>query len=269
MVGKTLLLISALLSFTPENEAITVNNGPGLHIDDGGRGGIPVVFMHAFAGSSAQWRAQLEHLRKTRRAIAFDFRGHGKSAAPSDGDYSVKAFAQDLAAVVDSLELDRFVLVGHSLGGSAAAEYAGEHPERVAGIVLVAAPGKAPAEQAQQIIGAMEQDYEKTSEQFWTRLLGNAKPEVQARIRSDMKNMQREPALKIIRAVFEHDPLPALKRYNGPKLSIAVGPRDMPTDLHMLLPGLAYERFTDTSHWPHMDRPADFNRILDAFLQRL
>jgi len=88
-----------------------------LYIDDGGRGEkLPVVFLHSFAGSSRDWENQLNYLRKDRRAIAFDLRGHGRSDAPTNNDYNVESLANDLSAVVDSLGLDRFVLVGHSLG---------------------------------------------------------------------------------------------------------------------------------------------------------
>jgi pimeloyl-ACP methyl ester carboxylesterase len=62
-----------------------------LHVDDGGAGGLPVIFVHAFAGDAAQWSAQLQHLRRTRRAVALDLRGHGRSAPPANGDYRVEA----------------------------------------------------------------------------------------------------------------------------------------------------------------------------------
>src|SRR6266508_2399049 len=105
-----------------------------LHVDDGGAGGVPVVFVHSFAGSSSHWSAQLVHLRKNRRAVALDLRGHGRSAPPRDNDYAIDSLAGDVAAVVDRLGLNRFVLVGHSIGGAAAIAYAGAHPERVAGL---------------------------------------------------------------------------------------------------------------------------------------
>ena len=108
-----------------------------LEVDDGGRGGLPVVLVHSLAGNSTHWTAQLEHLRRDRRAVALDLRGHGRSEPPKDGDYTIAAMAGDIAAVVDTLGLDRFVLVGHSMGGGVALAYAGAHPDRVAGLVLV------------------------------------------------------------------------------------------------------------------------------------
>lgn len=93
-------------------------------MEDGGAGAVPVVFVHSFSGNSTHWTPQLSHPRARRRATAFDLRGHGKSAAPANGDYRIEAFAEDIGAVADALGLQRFVIVGHSLGGSAATAYA-------------------------------------------------------------------------------------------------------------------------------------------------
>src|SRR6185503_7034795 len=72
-----------------------------LNVDDGGTGGLPVVFLHSFAGDTSHWSGQLSHLRETRRAVAIDLRGHGKSDAPANGDYSVEAMAGDVDAVIN------------------------------------------------------------------------------------------------------------------------------------------------------------------------
>src|SRR5512145_1122428 len=74
-----------------------------LHVDDGGEGGLPVLFVHSFAGSNEHWRRQLDHLRTRRRALALDLRGHGRSAPPDDGDYALTSQAGDIAAVADAL----------------------------------------------------------------------------------------------------------------------------------------------------------------------
>src|SRR6266540_6312894 len=83
-----------------------------LRVDDGGHGGLPVLFVHGNSGNRTQWAAQLEHLRAARRAVAFDLRGMGESEPAANADYSVEGFAEDVAAVADALGLERFVLVG-------------------------------------------------------------------------------------------------------------------------------------------------------------
>lgn len=237
-----------------------------LRVDDGGAGGVPVVLVHSFAGSKAHWAAQLAELRKTRRAVALDLRGHGLSERPASGDYAVDSLAKDIAAVADELGLKRFVLVGHSLGGAASIAYAAAHPERVAGLVLVGAPGRTPAAQAQQVMGALRADYDKVMLEYWNKLLAGAQPQVDKQLRAEMTSVPRDATLRLIRATIDFDPTPPLNAYLGPKLAIVTPHGDTPNDLHRLVANLPYKAISGTSHWPHMDKPAEFNRMLGDFL---
>ena len=242
-----------------------------LFVDDAGadRGLLPVVLTHSFGGSSAQWAPQLEHLRRTRRAIAVDLRGHGSSPAPRDGDYAVASLAADVGAVLDGLRLGRVALVGHGLGAKAALDYAGAHPDRVAGLVLAAAPARIPDAQARQMIAGLEQDYERMSGAINARLLGGASDEVRALVARDSARVPRSDALRIITASLTHDPLPALERYRGPTLAVTTPDADTPDDIHHLVPGVQHETMDGTSHWMQLDKPEAFNRILDRFLDEL
>lgn len=240
-----------------------------LHVDDGGRGGVPVVFVHGFGGNTSHWVAQLAHLRPDRRAIAFDLRGHGRSQAPHDRDYAVDSLAEDVGAVADALALSRFVLVGHSLGGAAAIAFACNHPERVAGLVLVDAPGKVPAAQARQFMTGMRADYEKTSAGFMERLLTGAQPNVREQVSAEFGNIREDAALKIMDEAFAYDPVTDLDGYSGPKLLITAAQADSPNDLHRLRPDVPQQTIAGASHWVQLDKPEEFNRILDDFLGQL
>ena len=255
------------------NQEVPGLAGP-LGVYDGGRGGVPVVFVHAFGGSASHWSAQLEHLRPERRAIAFDLRGHGRSHAPRDrdyaiDDYAIDSFAEDIGVVADCLDLPRFVLVGHSLGGAAAIAFACNHPERVAGLVLVGAPGKVPEAEARQIMTAMRSDYEKTSAGFMERLLAGAQPNVRARVTAGFREIPQDAALSIMDETFAYDPVADLDGYVGPKLLITAAQADGPNDLHRLRPDLPHRTIAGASHWVQMDKPEEFDRILDDFLARL
>jgi len=240
-----------------------------LHTDEGGSFGVPVVFVHSFAGSTAHWAAQLAHLRKTRRAVALDLRSHGQSDSPTRDDYAVESLAGDIAAVTDGLKLKRFVVVGHSMGGSASLAYAGAHPERAAGLVLVGTPGKIPAEQAQQVMSSLKSDYENVMASYWNKLLTNAQPQVLAQIQSERGRLPRAVSLSLIQAIFDFDPVPMLQRYRGPKLAVVTPDQDNPYDLHNLVPDLPHKVVIGTSHWLHMDRPEEFNHIFDEFLKEV
>ena len=237
-----------------------------LHVDDGGSGGVPVVFVHGYAGDAGQWSAQLAHLRPTRRAVAFDLRGHGQSAAPAGNDYAVESLAADIGAVVDSLHLTKFVLVGHSMGGSAAIAYAGAHPERVAGLVMAGAPGRTPPDQAEQIMAQIKANYDTVMTAYWNKLLTDAQPAVRESVMSRMKSVPKEPSIVIVGDLFQFDPVPPLARYPGPRLAIVTAHETGPNDLPQLVAGLPTKVIAPASHWMQMDQPEEFNRILDEFL---
>ncbi len=242
-----------------------------LYIDDGGRGEkLPVVFLHSFAGSSRDWENQLNYLRKDRRAIAFDLRGHGRSDAPTNNDYNVESLANDLSAVVDSLGLDRFVLVGHSLGGSAAIAYAGRHPDKVAGLLVTGTPGKTPPQQSKPIIASLESEkYDTVMEQYMNKLLTNAKPGTDKLEREGLSKISKKASLKLIRAAFQYDPLPDLHKYPGPELIVSKSGEEPANSLHNSFPTIPFKTVDGTSHWIHLDRPAEFNKILKEFLERV
>ena len=193
-------------------------------------------------------------------------RGHGESSPPAGNVYSSDALAADIAAVVDALRLDRFVLVGHSMGGAAAIAYAATHPRRVAGLVLAGAPGKMPPEQASKIVASIEADYAGVMTKYWEELLTDARPEVRARLLREKESIGRDASLAIIKALFADDPVARLRRYTGPTLIVVTSGDDQSQDLHNLLPQLPSTKIEATSHWPHLDKPETFNRVLDGFL---
>ena len=133
-----------------------------LSVSDGGGGSATsVLFVHSFAGSARQWQPQLDHLRRTRRAVAFDFRAHGESDASATNDYSISAIADDIGVVADHLALSRFVLVGHSMGGAAAIAYAAAHPDRVAGLVVEGTGGKMDDNLTKPMLEALDAHFEQ------------------------------------------------------------------------------------------------------------
>lgn len=235
-----------------------------LHVDDGGAGGVPVVFIHSFAGSAANWTEQLEHLRGKRRAVAFDLRGHGQSEARASEDVTIEDLAGDVGTVLDELELERVALVGHSIGGLAAIAYAAGHPERVAGMLLAGTPGRVPMQQADGIMSQMTSNYDDTMASYWERLLDHASTATRAQVERDREAMPRSVSLALIRSTFAYDPLPGLRDYPGVVMTVTVG--DSPFDLSKQLPDVPDATVTGTSHWVQLDRPEEFDRILDRFL---
>ena len=103
-----------------------------------GRGGQPVLLLHGNVSSSVFWEDTVLALPDGFRGLAPDLRGFGDSEAlPVDATRGLRDFADDVHALVDTLELDRVHLVGWSMGGGVAMQYLIDHPDRVAGLTLV------------------------------------------------------------------------------------------------------------------------------------
>jgi non-heme chloroperoxidase len=118
---------------------ITTKDGTEIYYKDWGKGPV-VTFSHGWPLSSDAWDGQMLFLVQNGfRVVAHDRRGHGRSSQASSGN-DMNGYANDLAAVIETLDLKNAMLVGHSTGGGEVVRYIGNHgTKRVAKVVLIAA----------------------------------------------------------------------------------------------------------------------------------
>jgi non-heme chloroperoxidase len=118
---------------------ITVNDGTTIYYKDWGTGPV-ITFSHGWPLSSDAWDGQMLFLvHNGFRVVAHDRRGHGRSSQATSGN-DMNGYADDLAAVIEALDLEDVTMVGHSTGGGEVARYIGRHgTKRVAKAVLIAA----------------------------------------------------------------------------------------------------------------------------------
>ena len=124
---------------TKTMSTITTKDGAEIYYKDWGKGPV-VTFSHGWPLNSDAWDGQMLFLAQNGfRVVAHDRRGHGRSSQASSGN-DMNGYADDLAAVIEALDLHDATLVGHSTGGGEVARYIGRHgTKRVAKAVLIAA----------------------------------------------------------------------------------------------------------------------------------
>ena len=116
--------------------------GVRAHVRDEGKpDGMPVVLIHGSNGSLHMWEGWVGELKDRARLISVDLPGHGLTGGWPRDEYTVEAYGDFIEVLVDALNLDRFALVGHSMGGAVAWNFAATRPERVSQLILVDAAG--------------------------------------------------------------------------------------------------------------------------------
>ncbi|HET9298675.1 MAG TPA: alpha/beta hydrolase [Candidatus Polarisedimenticolaceae bacterium] len=231
-----------------------------------GSGDPTVVFVHCWGCDRSFWDGSMRALAPKHRVVALDLPGHGESGADRTA-WSVEAFGADVVRLMETLDLRKVVLVGHSAGGSVALAAAARAPERVVGVVGVDTlhdVEQEPGEQMEALLEGLARDFVPTCRTFVGSIFGAAAaPELVSRVQGKMCGARPEIALPILRAVVAWDHARALAAVRVPVRCIQ-GDK-FPTNLEanrrhhsdfdvIVIPG--------TGHFPQLESPEDFDRAL-------
>jgi pimeloyl-ACP methyl ester carboxylesterase len=121
----------------PRSLRVAGSDGLELHLLEWSRDGVPLLLLHGFGNDAHIWDDFAPAVAPYYRTLALGHRGHGDSAWDPERRYEHDVMVDDVEAVTKALGIERLVLLGHSLGGRIATLFAGRHPERMAGLVLV------------------------------------------------------------------------------------------------------------------------------------
>ncbi|QUD90294.1 alpha/beta fold hydrolase [Phenylobacterium montanum] len=270
-------------------------NGLQLCIREWGEAGRPaMVLLHGLRGFSATWRTLAQALSPTWRLVAIDQRGRGESDWDPEANYYTDAYLADLEAVVDGLGLERFVLVGHSMGGTTAYVYAARHPSRVAALVIEdIAPGSsakgAGAERIMREMSSLPASFETWTDAraYWRSARPSLGEEaLEQRLAESLREdgsgriTWRYDAAGISRVRLNPDPArtvdlwPVVEALQVPTLILRGGQSDFCPEAtvgEMIRrnPQISSVTIPGASHYVHDDAPDPFLQHLRSFLDHL
>ncbi len=238
-----------------------------LHVEDTGGSGVPVVLHHGLGCDATVWSAQIEHLRKKHRVVAFDARGHGRS--PHAAEYTVAALAEDLNGLAARLALPKFWLVGHSLAGAVLSEFAGRVPYKLLGLVYVDAVGDysgAPEDMKEWFRKHDQGATPQKLQEWFDEMVGPvARPDTRRQVLESVAKMD-VPAFAALRSSFAASaPAASLARFSGPKFAIDAEGTENPFMAYRL-EGVQRRTIPGVSHWLMLDDPAALNAALDEVI---
>jgi 3-oxoadipate enol-lactonase len=248
---------------------------PGLHVEATGTGPV-VVLVHAFHMDLRQWDEQMSALAGY-RVVRYDVRGHGKSGPPGENH----AAHDDLAAVLRDLSVERASIVGHSMGGQIAVDFALAHPEFVERLVLVS-PGISgfsapPADWFKPISDAVRGGNAQRAGELWWQspLMAGVRARGTAAEPYKLVVMDNAAIWTMPRPADAPVQIPAVKRLAELKARtlVIVGDGDdaallaLSQKIAAEAPNARRVEMKDTGHMAPIERPAEFNRVLVDFLR--
>ncbi|MEU2778021.1 alpha/beta fold hydrolase [Streptomyces sp. NPDC007162] len=241
--------------------------------DEGPRDGTaaPLVLIHGWTADRHRWDHQTEHFAGRRRVVRLDLRGHGESTGA--GVRTIAELAQDVTALLDHLEVDRFVPVGHSMGGMISQTLALTHPARVERMVLVNSIGRMAYSRGRGLLMAAS-----TLVPFRLFVAANIqrafapgfpRERVREYVRSSA-GTPREVVMTLYGAMRAFDVLDRVGEIAVPTLMVH-GYHDIQLPVgQMLRMAKAYPdaevRIIDAGHELPVERPAELTAALDRFL---
>jgi pyruvate dehydrogenase E2 component (dihydrolipoamide acetyltransferase) len=270
---------------SPTEGMATLADGREVHyLDAGPKSDRPIVFIHGLGGSLSSWQLVMGGLAATHRMTAVDLPGHGGSSksAPAEADYSVAGLANDIATTLSAGKRMPSVIVGHSLGGAVALKVATEHPELVAGLVLIDSAGLG-SSIGQELLELMAGAAGAETARGLLSLFFEDQKLVTDRGVEEMAGYQEDGGWRAQQAISNSAFAggtqsfgleSALSNIDKPVLLIwgendRVIPLTDAVAALTLLPDVVLKVFPDTGHVPQVERAAEVVTAIDRFVRSL
>ena len=254
----------------------TAPDGVSIAYTVSGEGSPALVFVHGWMCDQTYWAAQAALFSETHTVVTIDLAGHGESGMEREG-WPLMAFGTDVEAVVEALDLDRVILIGHSMGGPVVLEAARLMPERVIGVVgvdtLQDADFKYDPEQVAPFLAAFESDFPGTCRNFVVSMFPEgADPALVERIAADMSAGPPEIGIALLREYIDYD---AAAAFAAVPAAIPIRCINSTMNATNIEGNRAYHEDFDVitmdgvGHFLMIERPEEFNALLEQTIADL
>lgn len=259
--------------------AVAKVNGIEIAYDEHGEGD-PFVLVHGFSGSGRDWSGVAPDLAASRRVLAVHQRGHGDSTSTGDAaTYTFDQLVDDLEGFVDALALERFDLLGHSMGGLVAMRYAARHPARVRSLIPMdtgASPTPGAGQWMQPLIdivtaGGMPAYYEAAKDVVFP---GGEDVAGLAAFKWSLDSMDPVAFVRFAEELTTYPPFLAQLGTLTMPATVLVGENDVSLrgaadDLTTAIPGAVLDVIPGAAHSPHVENREGWLTAVERHFARL
>ena len=256
----------------------TAPDGVSIAFDSRGKGEVSLIFVHCWACDRSFWKEQLDVFSRYYRVVSLDLAGHGASGTDRQ-QWSIAGLAGDVQAVIEELELERCILIGHSLGGPVSLVAAAQMPHRIVGVIGVdtihSVDFEFPSEAVENLVQGFESDFTGMMETaVAANFPENADKSVLEWVTVRASEANPEAVLAIVRDFPNFDPRAALSEVKVPVRCINAkpySPSSFDTEIE------ANQNYADfdavlmegVGHYLMLEKPEEFNRLLGRTIERI
>lgn len=267
------------IAATAQWETVRIGPAPRLAVDHAGRGDL-VVMLHGIGGNKRNWHDNLPAFAAHFHAAAWDARGYGESD-DYEGPLTFSEYADDLVRVIDHFGAGRAHVVGLSMGGRIAMDFAERHPERLGVLVLCATHrgfSHFPEEKKREFVRLRKEPLVAGGEPkdiagpVAATLIGrNPAPDVMPKLVDSMSRLHKDSYIKSIEATVYSDSHDKLGEITAPSLVVVGGADRLTTpeiaqEIAGLIPGARLATLPDAGHLVNLERPEAFNHVVIDFI---
>jgi len=250
-------------------------DGNAIHYQVQGQGKPALIFIHCWCCDRSYWDAQLPYFAQKYKVVAIDLAGHGESGLDRK-EWTMGAFGEDVVAVVNKLNFDQVVLVGHSMGGFVILEATRRMPQLVIGLVGVDTlqnfEDKHTQEQIDDWFAPLRSNFVEATRSFVrTMFMPNSNPALVEKIVNDMSSAPQEVGLSALEGNVDFQNNEIMRVLQEVQAPITCINSDMyPTNVEnnqRYVPSFQVKIMSGVGHFNMMEDPETFNRLLEETVQ--
>ncbi|WP_228376164.1 alpha/beta fold hydrolase [Chryseobacterium sp. BLS98] len=250
-------------------------DGQKIHYKESGEGNTALLFVHGWLGNAEWWNGQQEYFKDSYHIVQMSLAGHGKSDT-SRTEWSSERYADDIKAVADQISSQEIILVGHSMSGAYVLEAASKIPKTKALILIDTVKNLDETfteEQVEQVLYVhYRNDFKNAVENILPQYLFADKTpaDVRQKLQDEFLQNTPETAIELLKPLYKKD-----FREDASKIQVpvrAINSDNFPTNIEnnrKYLKDYNYIEMSGTGHYPMLENPEEFNRILDDILKEL
>jgi pimeloyl-ACP methyl ester carboxylesterase len=280
--AATAVLVGLLAALTlvafhqqpPSDRIVPSADGVSISYHIEGRGSPALMFVHGWSCDKTYWNAQIPVFAKAHTVVSLDLAGHGLSRRDRR-EWSIQAFGSDVAAVIHKEKLDGVILIGHSMGGDVIVEAARLSPEKILGFIGVDTfhdlAAAASSGEADEFLAAFKADYPQAAGDYIRSMFLPGTDE--AFIEKIVKAMTAEPpsiGVAAFKATMMYSPAETLKRIRLPIIAINSSMFATRSEANKVLAAsFDLKILAGAGHFPMMENPGEFNRLLEDSIREM